>query len=516
MVDATKRDIETILNKRWRMEHLYAIRGEDRKIHRLSFSARPVQEYLFAHAESKGHRGIRAINLKSRKLGVTSFWSAYYLDDTMFSPNTMSCIIAHKREDVHKIFRIVKLMYRSCPDSLQLESGKVWYKPQASYDNVGELIFNSINSGIYVALESRGDTNNNLHISEAAHIPRAEDRMAATMESVPNREFGSNITIETTANGVGGWFHDEWTAAEEKHTEFDPLFFPWFFDPKNSLSAPDDFYPNKEEEQMIAKVAERFNMILTPSQVFWWRQKKAGRRRLMNQEQPTFPEDAFLSSEGMVFEEDAMRAINPVDAPFELIIGKHHVKIWEQPKPGRRYATALDPSEGAGGGDNSAIETVDAVTLRQVAEFVDPNISPADAGRLAVDVAIYFNKCVLAIERNNHGHAAIEAAKKKKGANLYCERKFDEKTNKKTRKIGWLTTAHTRDLILDEFEDLVDDGTFKPRSAILKNEMLSFVLNKDGRREAKTGKHDDTIMASAIAIKVARLPQKTFDIFDLS
>lgn len=514
MLQATKRDLETVLNKRWRLQHNYAIRGEDRKIHRLNFSKRPVQEFLFSHAEKRGHRGIRAINLKSRKLGVTTFWSAYYLDDTMWVPNTMSCIVAHKREDIHKIFRIVKLMYRSCPDALELESGQIWYKPKASYDNVGELIFNDINSGIYVALESRGDTNNNLHISEAAHIPKAEERMAATMESVPNRAYGSNITIETTANGVGGWFHDEWTGAEEGKTDFDPLFFPWFFDPKNTLEPPEDFYPNKEEEQLVAKVAERYNVVLSSAQVFWWRRKKAGRRRLMNQEQPTFPEDAFLSSDGMVFDEEAMRRINPKEPIGDLRFGSWHVKFWKAPIQGRRYAVGVDVAEGVGG-DASVVEVYDAVTLEQVAEFVSDEISPSKLAEVAVGVAKHYNSAILAIERNNHGLTTIEVAKKLYG-NLYVQKVFDERSARATNKIGWTTSAHTRDLMLDEMEELVNDATIKVNSAILKNEMLSFVIDQDGRREAKSGRHDDTVMASAITIKVARLPRKSFDIYQLS
>lgn len=514
MFKATKRDRETVLNKRWRLEHNYAIRGEDRKIHRLKLSKRPVQEFLFSHAEKRQHRGIRAINLKSRKLGVTTFWAGYYLDDTMWTPNTMSCIVAHKREDVHKIFRIVKLMYRTCPDALEFESGRIWYKPKASYDNVGELIFNDINSGIYVALESRGDTNNNLHISEAAHIPNAEERMAATMESVPNREFGSNITIETTANGVGGWFYEEWQAAEEHRTDFDPLFFPWFFDPKNRLEPPADFYPTKEEEQIIAKVIERYGVTLSPAQVFWWRKKKESRRRLMNQEQPTFPEDAFLSSDGMVFDEDAMRSINPQEPVGDLRFGSWHVKFWKAPIPGRRYVVGVDVAEGVGG-DASVVEVFDAVKLEQVAEFVSNEISPTKLAEVAVGTAKHYNGAILVIERNNHGLATIEAAKKLY-SNLYVQKVLDERSARTTKKIGWTTNSHTRDLILDEFEELVNDRTIKVYSAILKNEMLSFVIDQDGRREAKKGRHDDTILASAITVKVARLPRKSFDIYQLS
>ena len=346
------KDAETIWNRKWRLQHLYPIRTEDRKLRYLNMSERPIQEALFAKAEERGHRGIRIINVKARKLGVTTLWSLYYLDDTLWTPNTTSCILAHTESDVRKLFQIVKTAYRNAPDAVKLASGKIWYKPTAKYDNVNELVFDGINSKIYVALQSRGETNNNLHVSEAAHIPDDEERMAATMESVPNREFGSNITVESSANGIGGWFHDSWYDAEAKMSQFEPVFFPWFSVPKNRVTPPADFYPTKEEEHLIAKVAERYGVTLEPSQVFWWRQKKVERKRLMNQEHPTFPDDAFLSSGMMVFEEQAVKDIQ-VKEPLRTI--QDGTRIWAEPKAGRRYIVSGDPAEGVGGDGGSGV-----------------------------------------------------------------------------------------------------------------------------------------------------------------
>lgn len=505
-------DRGTFWNRKWRLEHMYPIRTEDRGLRLLRMSDRPVQEVLYQRAEAKNHRGIRLANLKSRKQGVTTFWSLYYLDDTLFTPNTTSCIIAHKEKDVRKIFRTVKTAYHKAPKAIELKSGKTWYKPEANYDNVNELVFDGINSQIYVALESRGDTNNNLHISEAAHIPFADDRMAGTLESVPNIEYGSNITIESTAAGVGGWFYDTWYDSEAGITGYDPVFFAWFMKPSNRLTPPPDFHPTAEEEQMVAKVIERYKIVLTPEQVFWWRMKKGTQRKLMNQEHPTFPDDAFMSSDLMVFEEAAVKEILPKE-PIRTT--KSGVKIYVEPKPGRRYVVAADPAEGVDG-DASVAEVYDAVTLEQVAEYRSALVSPGDFGeRILPEIGRLFNEAVIVIERNNHGHTVIDRIK---GVytRLFMTMSFDERANKRTKKIGWLTNAHTRDLMLDEFEELVNDGTVKVNSAILKSEMLTFVTNPDGKREAKSGKHDDTVMASAIAVKVARMPKSSYGVYEIS
>lgn len=504
-------DARTIWSRRWRIQNMYPIRTEDRGLRTLSFSERPFQAQLFTKAQERKYRGIRIFNVKSRKVGVTTFWGAFYLDDTLFSTNTTSCILAHKQNDVQKIFRIVKTMYKYCPKTLNLTGGKVWQKPVASYDNKNELVFPDINSTIYVALESRGETNNNLHVSEAAHIKNAEERMAATMESVPNRDTGSNITVESTSAGVGGWFYDNWYAAVAGANEFDPMFLAWFMVPKNRMAPPPDFFPNEEEAKMIADVIEHYNITLTPEQVYWWRVKKAQNRRLMNQEHPTFPDDSFLSFEGMVFDEQVLRRIFPVKP---LRMSDRGSKIFVEPKPGRRYVIGCDPSGGEGG-DATACEVVDVVTLEQVAEFHSHNTHPARVGEdVLPELGRMYNNALVAIERNTGG-TVIDRIRPKYG-NLFMQRTQGERKDKKTKKIGWATTEYSRGIMLDSLEEVIDDGTFLVRSAILKDELLTFIFNEEGRREAKGGKHDDTVMATAIAVAVARMPKASYGVYELT
>jgi hypothetical protein len=506
-----KRDAETIWNKRWRMEHLYPIRTEDRKLRYIRLKDRQIQEDLFSIAEKQGFRGLRLINLKSRKLGVTTFWSLFYLDDTIITPNTTTCIIAHTKDDVQKIFQIIKTAYAYAPKRVRLHSGKEWRKPEAKYDNKNELVFDGINSKIFVALQSRGETINNLHITEAAHIENAEERMAATLEAVPSRELGTNITIETTANGVGGWFHDYWYKAVAKLNEFQALFFPWFSVTKNRLTPPSDYAPSQAILEHAEKVKKECGVILDKEQMFWWDMKRAGLDRLMNQENPGFPDDAFLATGMVVFSETVLKNIKTKDPIRTTLNG---TRIFVEPKQGRRYIVGADVAEGVGG-DRSVAEVIDAITLEQVAEFVSDAIKPADFGSVLAEIGKQYNNALIAVERNNHGHTVIEKLRHIY-THLFEMVSFDEKRNKKTRKLGWLTRGHTRDLMLDKIVELTDDETITVNSAILKSEMLTFVTNEDGKREAKSGSHDDTIMAAAIAIFIACMPKASYAVYDLN
>lgn len=504
-------DVRTLWSRRWRLEHLYKIRTEDRGLRKLRMDDRPIQNDLFKKAEDRRFRGIRIINLKGRKQGVTTFWGLFYLDDTIFTPNTTSCIIAHKEKDLRKIFRTIKTAYTHMPEGFELANGRTWYKPQANLDNVNELVFNSINSQIYVALDSRGDTNNNLHITEGAHIPNAEERMAGTLESVPGRDLGSNITIESTAYGVGGWFHDMWYSAEKGENGYDPVFFPWFLKPTNRLTPPSDFFPTEIENELIAKVAERYGIVLAPEQVYWWRMTKASQKKLMNQEHPTFPDDAFLSSAMMVFEEQVIKDIR-VKEPIRTTA--RGWKIYKEPQPGHWYVVAGDPADGTGG-DYSAGEVYDGITLEQVAEFYDNTVKQTVFGEYVLpEAARMYNNAILVIE-SNKGETTIDRAKRVYGR-LFMRTTFDERTDRKTNKIGWETNSHTRDLMLDDLEEVVNDGTVTINSAILKSEMLTFVTNPDGKREAKAGYNDDAVMASAIAVKVATMPRSSYGVYEIN
>lgn len=512
MFQAHPKDINTILNRRWRLEHLYPIRTEERGLRTLRMDDRPIQNVLYKKAEERKFRGLRLITAKGRKQGVTTFWSLFYLDDTLWTPNTVSCILAHKEKDVKKIFRTVKTAYRYSPNMVRLADGRVWQKPKANYDNVNELIFDGINSQIYVALESRGETNSNLHVSEAAHIRDDEERMAATLESVPNRDLGSNVTVESTSNGVGGWFYDAWYDAEAGVNGFDPVFFPWFMKPAHRQRPPSDFVLTEEEKKLVADVAERYKVLLDHEQVYWWRMKKTTLKRLMPQEHPTFADESFLSSEGMVFDDEIMRMMTP-RAPIRTT--KSGIKIYVEPKPGRRYIIGADPAEGVGG-DFSVVEVFDAVTLEQVAEYRNNRIEPGKFGEFIIpEAGRLFNNALAVIERNNHGHTVIDRCKPVY-AHLYMQRDFDKKKNKKTKRIGWNQNQHHRNIMLDEYEELVNDGTVTVHSAILKSEMQTFVITEDGKREAKTGKHDDTVIASALAVKVAGMAPSSYGVYSLN
>lgn len=508
-----------LLNRRWRLENLYKIRTESKEL--TTFKFNEIQEELWKECEACNHQGLELIIDKYRKGGVTTFFCLYYLDDTLWNPNTSSAIIAHKKDDVQKIFKIVKLAYATCQKKIILEFGQSWTKPQANYDTRNELAFSGINSVIYVGIENRGDTLNNLHISEAAFIPKAEERISATLGAVP-KNGRSNKTIESTANGIGGWFQETYAECEAGDGSYKPFFFGWWQKPTNAMEAPEGYKPSKEVLEKAQMVKDLYGRVLSKEQMCWWDNVKKEQKRLMDQEFPTVAADSFLTSGYMVFEPDRVKRINTIPGtPYIMRMDNHEggfesweAKIFKEPKPGHNYVMGVDPAEGVGG-DTSSIEIVDDLTLEQVAEFVSNKIPPAQLAKAVDNLGRKYNMALAAVERNNHGGLVLDRLKDTYG-NIYMMQTFDEKTNKKTKKLGFLTNMKTRDEILDEFEALLLEFSVGINSAILKSEMLTFITNETGKRIAKSGKTDDCIMAISIALKVARMPRTSFSVMRLN
>jgi len=213
----------------FRLNEFYRIKDKHRNI--IPFKFNKFQDSLYQKMIAKD------IILKSRQVGVSTFWLLYYLDDCIFNDNTTTGILAHKRESLEKLFEIIKTGYENLPDII---------KPLAKYDSKYELSFTN-GSRIFVSLEIRSTTCNNLHISEGAFITDSS-RIKASLETVPIQ--GGKVSIESTPNGMGNDFYERWRA--ESESGFRKHFFPWyeFEEYQLPIAKGENIKPNKEEKKL--------------------------------------------------------------------------------------------------------------------------------------------------------------------------------------------------------------------------------------------------------------------------
>lgn len=281
---------------KWRLNNLYFVRDEHGN--KVQFKMNPVQEYLYDNL------WFFTIIPKARQLGVTTFFAMLYLDQILWSENRSAAIIAHRQEDLKKIF---KSKIKFAVDNLH-----PWIKAKIgdpNTDNAYELAFKN-GSSITVTMNTRSGTQQFLHITEFAYIcqkfpDKAEEIVTGSINSV---HAGNMVSIESTARGREGKFYEFAQEAERRRKEgavltpldFKMFFFPWYMDAKYTLEG--EVLMTKENIDYFKNLQARYGINLTPEQKNWYVKKLELNGDKMTQEFPSTLDEAFsVSLEGSYY-----------------------------------------------------------------------------------------------------------------------------------------------------------------------------------------------------------------------
>jgi len=430
-----------------------------------------------AQREYSAHCTKRNIVLKARQLGITTYVAARFFIHTITQPGTLTVQVAHTQESAEEIFRIVHRFWENLPEALQ--RGAL----ARSRANVRQIAFPELDSEYRVATAAdpnagRGMTIHNLHCSEVARWPRdGADTLASLRAAVP---AGGEIVLESTPNGAGGMFYEEWQKAGE--TGYTQHFFPWWYENSYRQATAGVSPLTSEEEELVQRFA------LSDEQIAWRRTNRAQLRGIAAQE---FAEDAvscFRASGECVFDLEAIgRAAAACGEPLETR-DNGRLMIWFPAQSGKQYVIGVDPAGGGSDGDYSCVQVIERRTGIQCAELHGHFPLREFSNRL-VALAASYNQALLAVERNNHGYGVLAHLQSLGYANLYREGGQD----------GWLTSALTRPAMIEHLAVVLATEPALFRSPRLLNEFRTFVRQGDGSSGAAVGSHDDTVMAIAIA-----------------
>ena len=176
-------------------------------------------------------------------------------------------------------------------------------RPVFKKSNSKEIQFEHNNAGyrLYTAGSpeaGRGTTPTILHASEVAFWSYDEKILAGLFNGL-SQAAGTEVILESTANGAQGEFYRLWQGAVEGTNEYIPIFIAWFETPEYTRDVPEDYdFITDEYEDWLIK---EFN--LTVGQLYWRRLKVAeGGMRKFQQEYPAIAEEAFLVSGSNVFD----------------------------------------------------------------------------------------------------------------------------------------------------------------------------------------------------------------------
>lgn len=173
------------------------------------------------------------------------------------------------------------------------------------------------------------------------------------------------------------------------------------------------------------------------------------------------------------------------------------VRYYGEYKPHHGYGLGADTSEGIGRDANTLVG-FNFTTGEQIVSYNNNRIAPDIFGYETVRVGEEFGNCILAIERNNTGHATIASAKGYQ--NLYREETIGNVRDKATQRYGWNTNSRTKPLMFFQFKRDFNDGLITIYDDALLMEMRHYT--QDDLQDHSQGlitRHFDLLTAAVIA-----------------
>ena len=313
--------VEKLGDFKWRLNNLYFVRNE--KGIKVPFKLNPAQ------VEMLDDMWYLNIIVKARQLGMTTFFTLFYLDQILFSDNKIAGIIAHKEDDMKKIFRTkIKFPLQHLHPWLKKYVGRM------DTSTANEIVFDNGGS-IFVALSTRSGTVNFLHISEfgyiCAHDPKkADEILTGAINSV---HAGQMISIESTAEGREGHFYRLAMIAERARQQnlkltaldFKIKFFPWWNDARYVLKNV-DVPINQKMVDYFKELETKHDIFLTTEQKHWFIKKREMLSDGMYQEFPSTLDEAFrVSLEGAYYVNEMSKVYSekrigffPIDSKYDV------------------------------------------------------------------------------------------------------------------------------------------------------------------------------------------------------
>ena len=344
-----------------------------------------VQKRLHAQIEAQRarHGRVRMLVLKARQPGVSTYVAGRFFWRVTHTPGLQAFILSHRNQATENLFAIAKRFYEHCPAPV---------RPRPGASNAKALSFAGLDSGYRVGTASaagvgRAETIQCFHGSEVAFWPRAEEHVAGILQAVPD-QAGTEVILESTANGLGGVFYDLARAAERGEGAFELAFIPWFWHPEYEREAP------KGWQAPAAFQAYGALHRLSPAQLYWAFTKN---RELalglaadsdapcwkFHQEYPATAQDAFQSGAG-----DSL-----IDSALVL-----QARQRELPRAPDSTPLVLGVDVARGGGDKTRIidrrgrhyghginRSLDCADLMQVAGLVAAEIERLRPDRVFID-----------------------------------------------------------------------------------------------------------------------------------
>ena len=346
------------------------------------------------------------------------------------------------------------------------------------YDKIDKIVFNNSPKNI-------------------EHNIKLKNHLVEHINKEPQKKVNKNINPKTLSYVISKKYNEEYGS---KLNENQKQIL------KNTILMKEDVL-HEEFGNITKVVVNRINELLKESKddnlsaklVETKNKVRAYDRRKVSQEL----ESAFLGSGDNVIPIDTIERIKTEDIrdPEEMYVG-NQMWIWEKPIEGHRYILGCDVSRGDSE-DFTSIIIIDFDSRTQVAEYLG-KIPPDLAADIIYKWGTMYNAYVVTDITGGMGVATSRKLQELGYKDLYVEGmntadKWKYNPNEGTKTPG-LAFNNKRAQIVAAFEESLRHK-FTIRSKRLLNELYTFVYI-NGKPNHMKGKHDDLIMAIAMALYV--------------
>lgn len=545
----------------------------------IPFLLNAPQRKLIGEFEKMREEGlpIRIVLVKARQWGGSTATQIYMLWlQLMRRMGFNSLIVGHQNAGTEEVISMAKTALDCYPRNLLEGEGDKMGEKEKVYVNSG-LSRSAIriprrNFRIKAGSAERPDSSRGgdyalVHLTEVGIWKKTlgkspEDIIRAATSGVLLRPE-TMIVMESTANGVGTFFHREYEAAKRGTSLYRPVFVAWYEIEQYSTPVADrremaerivkNRHVNFSDDERYATgqyIWELWEAGASLDAINWYEHTRKGYNNAdhLMSEYPSNDVEAFVNSGAHVFNRKMALQLRkrcmPPRYSGELVGSGEHgaaalegirfeeepkgrFKIWDKPASKtetgmrHRYLTVVDVGGRSMKADWSVIAVFDRIRM------LHPGGVPALAAQwrghcdmdllawLAARIARWYDDALLVIESNTletrdpdryvdgDQSGFILNQLRNHYPNLYARRQSPEDIIEgRPRKYGFHTNVSTKPMVISNLVRVVRDGMYIERDEGCIDEYLTYERRPNGSYGAITGKHDDMLMTRAIGLHI--------------
>lgn len=527
----------------------------------------------------KANKPIRIVLLKARQWGGSTTSQLYMAWlQLIHKVGLNSLIIAHQGAGSDEIKDMFDRMIKAYPITMLYKLGETYNENESKLVGVGHS--GSIhrvpqrNCKIKIGTAERPDScrggdYNLVHLSEVGlwkttDGKKPEDIVRSACSGILLKPY-TMIVYESTANGTGNFFQQEYDAAKRGTSQFEAMFVSWFDIEQYSLPFENDdakadfaiwLWKNRNNSSASSARAESGKYLwwlweqgATLEAINWYVQERAkyNEHAPMASEYPSDDVEAFVHSGERVFDKykvDEFRAsckppkyIGDVYADGDS--GKDALKnlrfsedtqgllwIWDLPEIDdkeivtNRYLTIVDIGGRSKKADWSVILVIDRLFMLDgdrpevVAQWYG-HIDMDILAWKAAQIAAFYDNSLLVIESNtlethdkerqvdgDLSHFILNQIKNVY-PNLYARKQTEDEIREGLPlRYGFHTNVATKPMIISTLIKVIREHLYTERDERCLDEYVVYEKKQNGAFGAIIGKHDDLLMTRAIGLHI--------------